>query len=281
MQSTLLRSLPGPTSRRPFLGLFHCRRVCLAKTPITLARLAHSHFSQHHSSKYRLPILKPTIQWRITRDYSSQMTDIFYEDPNRADLFYHFVQPPTPLSRSIRAFAVSFLNATPASPDSETIIGWLPAQTYQTDTPDTSSSRTSQQGRRTTAGLHDFIPNPQFLKLLHKTIQSSLAAGLDEIWDNGAKQVQQGWMHIHGEQPCSLIFRVLDQRNVPALGRIGDPDDIIASVLIEDSKIKPETYQAMPSYRVCTTDGILQLTPGLAKELHRALIYKTKEETSS
>jgi len=47
------------------------------------------------------------------------------------------------------------------------------------------------------------------------------------------------------------------------------------------SKIKPETYQPMPSYRVCTTDGILQLTPGLAKELHRALIYKTKEETSS
>lgn len=27
-----------------------------------------------------------------------------------------------------------------------------------------------------------------------------------------------------------------DQRNIPALGRIGDPDDIIASVLVEDSK---------------------------------------------
>ena len=29
----------------------------------------------------------------------------------------------------------------------------------------------------------------------------------------------------------------LDQRNVPALGRIGDPDDIIGSVLVEKSKV--------------------------------------------
>ena len=30
----------------------------------------------------------------------------------------------------------------------------------------------------------------------------------------------------------------VDSRNVPALGRIGDPDDIIASVLVEDSKVR-------------------------------------------
>lgn len=29
----------------------------------------------------------------------------------------------------------------------------------------------------------------------------------------------------------------LDDRNIPALGRIGDPDDIIASVLVEDGKV--------------------------------------------
>ena len=219
MQSTLLRSLPGPTPRGLSIGFLHCRPVCLGRrSPIT-RRLACSYFSQHHSSKLRSTTLKTTSPWRITRDYSSQMTDIFYTDPNRADLFYHFVHPPTPLSRSLPAFALSFLNVTPASPDSETIIGWLPAQTYLTDTPDIPGSRPSQQSRGTTAGLHDFFPNREFfrvrlrienlkidmhttakfLKLLHKTIQSSLAAGLDDIWDNGAKQVQQGWMHIHGE----------------------------------------------------------------------------------
>ena len=29
----------------------------------------------------------------------------------------------------------------------------------------------------------------------------------------------------------------LDNRNVPALGRIGDPDDIIASVRVEEGKV--------------------------------------------
>jgi hypothetical protein len=162
MQSKLLKSLPGPTSSRLSIGLLHCRPVCLGRrTPITLAQLTYSYFS-HHSSKPRSTIPKATSQWRITRNYSTQMTDIFYADPNRADLFYHFVHPPTPLSRSLPAFAVSFLNVTPASPDSETVIGWLPAQTYSTDTPDVPGSRPHQQPRQTAAGLHDFVPNREF-----------------------------------------------------------------------------------------------------------------------
>ena len=90
---------------------------------------------------------------------------------------------------------------------------------------------------------------------------------------------------------------VVDQRNIPALGRIGDPDDIIATVLVENSKVRllallfassslhtkilPETYQPMPSYRICTSDGILQLTPGLADHLRRALVRIAKMEDKS
>jgi hypothetical protein len=48
----------------------------------------------------------------------------------------------------------------------------------------------------------------KFLKLLHKTIQSSLAAGLDDIWENGAKQLQQGWMHIHGEKDWPFCLHI-------------------------------------------------------------------------
>ena len=73
-----------------------------------------------------------------------------------------------------------------------------------------------------------------------------------------------------------------DMRNVPALGRIGDPDDIIASVMIEDGQashvftlpmlidvyqIMAETYSKMPSYRLFTTDGPPKLTEGLARRL--------------
>ena len=33
------------------------------------------------------------------------------------------------------------------------------------------------------------------------------------------------------------IALLLDSRNIPAPGRVGDPDDIIGSVLVKDSKV--------------------------------------------
>ncbi|KIK82187.1 hypothetical protein PAXRUDRAFT_832360 [Paxillus rubicundulus Ve08.2h10] len=70
-----------------------------------------------------------------------------------------------------------------------------------------------------------------------------------------------------------------DNRNIPALGRIGDPHDIIASVLVEDSKILPDTYQAMPSYRLCSSAGPTQLTEGLATKLKNVLEDIAPQET--
>ena len=38
--------------------------------------------------------------------------------------------------------------------------------------------------------------------------------------------------------PAFLIFDTHeDERNIPPLGRIGDPDDILASVLVENGKV--------------------------------------------
>jgi len=82
---------------------------------------------------------------------------------------------------------------------------------------------------------------------MHDTIKTVLENGEDVVWTDGAMQLQQGWMHIHGSFPFFLSKAdsgkftssacCTDQRNVPALGRIGDPDDIIGSVLVEDSKV--------------------------------------------
>jgi hypothetical protein len=36
---------------------------------------------------------------------------------------------------------------------------------------------------------------------------------------------------------CLFDSSGLDERNIPALGRIGDPDDILASVMVEDGKV--------------------------------------------
>lgn len=161
----------------------------------------------------------PTISSQSRRPYSSQMTDIVFPDPNRPDLYYHVVNPPTPLSRFLPAFALSFLSHSPPHVNSSTILGWLPAETYVTDSPDAPGMDHAQQNqtKESSAGLRDFVGNREyyvwlkgilkvdtrtiakFVNLLHQTIESALSENLDEIWENGAKQLQEGWMHIHGK----------------------------------------------------------------------------------
>ncbi|KAG1873068.1 hypothetical protein DFJ58DRAFT_885100 [Suillus subalutaceus] len=156
-------------------------------------------------------------------------------DPSRPDLFYH----PVSLPMIGSAYALSFLTQPPPTPDS-VLLSWDGEADAE-------------------AGLNDFVENPKFRAIMHEAIQSGLREKVDDIWINGALQLQQGWMHIH------------DSRNLPALGRIGNPDDIIASVLVRDSKILPDTYQPMPSYRLCTSDGPTLLTEGFATKLKLVL----------
>lgn len=83
---------------------------------------------------------------------------------------------------------------------------------------------------------------------MHEAVQQALREGADDVWTNSAIQIQQGWMHIHGMIQYHAIIGIdldthIDYRNVPALGRIGDPDDIIASVLVQDSKVR---FYAIP-----------------------------------
>ena len=104
----------------------------------------------------------PTIPSRSRRPYSSQVTDIVFPDPNRSDLFYHVVNPPTPLSKSLPAFAISFLHQSPPRVDSSTVLGWLPAETYMTDSPDTPAMDHAHQNKETSAGLRDFVGNREY-----------------------------------------------------------------------------------------------------------------------
>lgn len=43
-------------------------------------------------------------------------------------------------------------------------------------------------------------------------------------------------------------------------------------------QIMSETYEAMPAYRLCTSDGVLQLTEGLAGKLHQVLEERARAE---
>jgi len=39
------------------------------------------------------------------------------------------------------------------------------------------------------------------------------------------------------KQLMNVFLTWIDQRNIPALNRIGDPDDIIGTVLVENSEV--------------------------------------------
>ncbi|KAG8759645.1 hypothetical protein FRC11_001659 [Ceratobasidium sp. 423] len=65
------------------------------------------------------------------------------------------------------------------------------------------------------------------------------------------------------------------------MGRVGNPDDILGSVLVQDGKIKGETYQRMPSYRTCTTDGLVKLSPSLHERLLKSLREACQKESSA
>ncbi|PCH37399.1 hypothetical protein WOLCODRAFT_84520 [Wolfiporia cocos MD-104 SS10] len=186
-----------------------------------------------------------------------------FSEDERPDLYYHLFEPPTSVYSDIPVYALSFLSKPPANVQSATVIGWLPA---------------SADGSSDEAGLNDFVENARFREVLHEAIQSALKDGVDEIQKNGAIQTLQGWMHIHGK--LSSGSSTPHNRNIPALGRIGDPDDIIASVRVEEGMIMPETYQPMPSYRFCTSDGVIQLTEGLAQRLREVLEARAAEEDS-
>ncbi|KAJ7507215.1 hypothetical protein B0H11DRAFT_1705976 [Mycena galericulata] len=234
-------------------------RFCgLSKTAAFSPRLRFSQLSRRSTltfssrpTYYGSPAVQP-IRQRYPYSTRPVPPSTSFSDPTRPDLHYHLVDPPTPLSSRLPAFALSFLPNRPSN-GSSTVIGWLPAATTANDDE---------------AGLNDFVENPKFRVLLHEAIQDGLREGVDDIQINGAAQLENGWMHVH------------DDRNIPALGRIGDPDDIIASVLVEDGLIKPETYQAMPSYRICTSDGPTQLTPGLAQKLQAVLEQRARSESS-
>ncbi|KAF8579075.1 hypothetical protein K439DRAFT_1654640 [Ramaria rubella] len=161
-------------------------------------------------------------------------------DPSRPSLFYHFLPAPNPLSTLFPAYAVSLLDRPTKDPESPAVMGWLPASA-------------NEGGLE--AGLGDFKENSKFLDVLHQVVHMAIEDGIDERLKNEALQLGEGWMHIN------------DDRNLPVMGRISTPDDIIASVRVQGAEIISQTYSPMPTYRICTTDGLTTLSEGLERRL--------------
>ena len=123
-------------------GLNTCADVARRIVPIpTRTKLTPS--LAFHSSSHRLN--DPSVN-------ANPLGETSFSDPERPDLYYHLIRPPTPVSRIQPAFALSFLPTPPKIVDSSTIIGWLPAVQ-------------EEQGNGEEAGLNDFKENGELSKL--------------------------------------------------------------------------------------------------------------------
>ena len=115
------------------------RNDTFATRPIPGLQKSHLSHSEFLSTLLRT---RPNQRYRCYSDTSAPAAPM--TEPSRGDLFYHVLPPPTPISSSLPAFGVSFLNKPPHSADSCAIIGWLPAVS---------------EGEGQEAGLNDFKEN--------------------------------------------------------------------------------------------------------------------------
>ncbi|KAG8703150.1 hypothetical protein FRC08_003049 [Ceratobasidium sp. 394] len=140
--------------------------------------------------------------------------------------------------------------------------GNLYALSFLPDEPPSRSSATVIGLIPEGQGLDGFEENP-FVDLLHDTVKAALTDNVDPDLANDATQRQEGWMHVHES------------------GRVGDADDIIGSVLVQKGKINGETYERMPSYRTCTSDGPTKLSSSMQERLISALKDAHKKESKA
>ncbi|WWC86851.1 uncharacterized protein L201_001730 [Kwoniella dendrophila CBS 6074] len=140
---------------------------------------------------------------------------------------------------------LSFLPNPPIS-KSKTILGYLPLEN---------------------ATLDDFKEEPRFLDVLHDSIKSGLEQDKsDTIKYEAETRPTDGWIHI------------TDERAVPPAGRIGETEDLIGSVYVQEGKIIASTYSPLPTYRLITPNGVLTLPKGLDTHLIDVLKKIDEEE---
>lgn len=170
MQSSAFKNLYGcrATLRDTFRATTQ-RRAVPAKAIHTASRTLWTRNSCLYTLPSRCISNKPCHISLTFRQYSSQMTDVVFPDPNRRDIFYHLIYAPTPVSNSLPAFALSFLNEPPRAVDAPSVIGWLPAQAYASDTPEVLGTDQPAEGQ---SALQDFRENRE--PLIRIIIISSL-----------------------------------------------------------------------------------------------------------
>lgn len=65
------------------------------------------------------------------------------------------------------------------------------------------------------------------------------------------------------------------------MGRVGEPEDMLASIFVEKGKAVPSTYEPLHSYRLVTPNGVLMLPEDLGQSLLKTLEKVDAEERAA
>jgi hypothetical protein len=169
-RSFISRSHPWESSfiTNTTAGTSRCPRSSLVSW-LSSHRLPHStkspvgrHFSQIHNVK-RTPKHRPTQHlFHTSPPARNSDSPIVFADPDRPDLFYHLLEPPTHISRTRPVYGLSFFDSLESSPEvskaqSPKVIGYLPAAV------NAQTATVQDNGDSVEAGLNDFKENCEFL----------------------------------------------------------------------------------------------------------------------
>ncbi|KAI5994292.1 hypothetical protein EDC04DRAFT_2586330, partial [Pisolithus marmoratus] len=171
-------------------------------------------------------------------------------------------------------YALSLLPTPPFCRRSTTVIGWLLAITEETSG-DTEAGLDGFEENCTRLFSHRLVP-----LVRNRSRRPTERCRSGPMISLTSTRMNADTITHHKTNSC----------NIP-LGRIGDADGIIESVPVEDNKMRalhtsllseilPNNRRAMPSYRLCTSDGPIQPTEGLAEELRTILEDVALHETS-
>ncbi|KAM0787367.1 hypothetical protein ACM66B_003453 [Microbotryomycetes sp. NB124-2] len=195
-------------------------------------------------------VCRRTFAATATTRSQSRATSL--EHPRYQGLYYH---PITNSNDSPTAYALSFLSDPPPAQASlnslPSVIGILHQRQQH-----------SAEPHRDNAIVPDLVPrnfteNKDFRTVLHDILRQAVT--FDQKLHTEAKTRQDGWIHI------------ADARAPADLNRVPDPSDIIASILVQDGQIVPESYEPGGMHRMVTNDGLMRLDEGLMAIVRQAM----------
>ncbi|RSH92219.1 hypothetical protein EHS25_008634 [Saitozyma podzolica] len=97
-------------------------------------------------------------------------------------------------------------------------------------------------------------------EVMQSAVKQSLERGLaDTVIFEASTRPGDGYIHI------------TDERAIPPAGRIGETEDLIGSVFVENGEVVPSTYEPQPSYRLITQHGPPILPKGIDEHLLHVL----------